>query len=143
MTRTDRNKRVDRTTAGKYRTKAQGFLKAAQDQSTLAGDDGADGSSIALLAVHAAIAYADTVAIAYGERKSTAGDHDQVVDLLISILGAQFPRAERTRLLKLTHLKDTVAYQGNRFQIDEARRSLDTAAQFTMWAEQMYQRRPA
>ena len=142
MTRADRNKRTDRSSAGKYRETARSFLASAEALATLANDDEAYGNAIALLAVHAAIGYADAIAIAYGERKSTAGDHEQVVALLTTILRTRLPAGERTRLLKLVKLKDTVAYQGKYFQLDEARQHLILAARFAAWAEQMYQRRP-
>ena len=142
MARTDRSKKVESANAGKYRDTAIGFLKAAEDLATIAGEDEVYGGPIALLAVHTAISYADTVAIAYSGRKSTSGDHEQSVSQLTSVLGAAFPKSERSRLLKLAKLKDSVAYQGNRFHLEDALLHLDAAVKFSKWAEQMYQRRP-
>ena len=83
MVRRKRTKTVDRALAMKYHGVGRGFLSAAADLSAVASDDDAYGNAIALLAIHGAIAMADALAIAYGERKSAEGDHGHAVGLLV------------------------------------------------------------
>jgi hypothetical protein len=142
MVRRSRTRTVDRVSAGKYRQVGRAFLDAADALSMVAGEDETYGNAIGLLSIHAAIAYADTVSIAYGERKSTAGDHEQAVTVLRSVLGARLPSDMDSLLLSLVKAKDGVAYQGKYYPLRDGQRLLDKASRFAQWADRLYQQRP-
>jgi len=142
VVRRRRAKTVDRALAIKYHAVGRGFLSAASDLSTVAVEDESCGNAIALLAIHGAIAMADALAIAYGEQKSTDGDHGQAVSLLRDILRDRLPERAESQLRALVGAKDSVSYQGTYYQLGQGRTLLKRAQQFAQWADQMYQERP-
>ena len=142
MTRRSRAKAVDRLHAGRYRRLAQSFATSAQALSDVASDDEGYGNAIGLLVVHTCVAYADVLAISYGERKSTAGDHQMAVVLLRDILRDQLTDAAEKSLGLVIRSKDELSYQGRYYSLTEARHLLSHASSFAAWAESMYDRRP-
>lgn len=141
MARIDRTRRVAREQAGQYRATARSFLVAADALETLATDDEAYSSAIGLLAIHACISHSDALAISYGNMKSV-GAHDHSEMVLASVLGPRFPKAQRTRLLRVVSQKDAIAYQGRYYPLSEARKLLSAARGFAVWAERMFEERP-
>lgn len=85
-------------------------------------------SALAILAVHATIAYTDALCIHWGGRKSTSADHTAVVRLLKAVLGTV------TRTLAE---KDRFEYQGYVAKLSEAQRLFDRAERYAAWAENM------
>jgi hypothetical protein len=73
MTRKHPASTVDRSLAVKYFDKAARFKADAEKMSVLA--DEFSGNGVAVLCVHAAIAYGDAISILAGARKSKSGDH--------------------------------------------------------------------
>lgn len=138
-----RRKRVDRLQAGKYRTVARALLQSARALADLADADDRFGNAIALIAIHAAVAFNDALTIAFGELKSTDGDHERAADALVEALGHRAPR-ERVELLRaVVKKKDDVSYRGEYYTVTDASAVLARAEAFGTWAEEMYQRRPA
>src|SRR5258708_36172412 len=68
-----RESKVARSLAVKYFDKAARFKADAEKMSVLA--DEFSGNGVAVLCVHAAIAYGDAISILAGARKSKSGDH--------------------------------------------------------------------
>jgi len=101
------------------------------------------GNAIAIVAIHAAIAYADMLSIAFREIKSGAGDHRAAADLLQSSLGPSADTRMVSRFGAIVATKDRVSYTGTFFKMDEALRLLADARSFCEWAEDLYARRPA
>lgn len=136
-------KSVDKAQAEKYRHVGAALLESATVLSELATDAGSFGNAIAVVAVHACIAYNDALSIAWKGVKSTEGDHARAADTLVFALG-HLAAAEQVRRLGivLSH-KDQVSYQGSYFRVSEAARLLEQAAAFCAWAERIYDRRPA
>ena len=99
------------------------------------------GSAIALLAVHAGIAHADSLTIGFAGKKS-AGAHDRLPVLLGDVLGNRVPVRRRQQLIRLMGEKDSIAYQGRYYPLLDARKRLKEARQFADWAEQMLEERP-
>lgn len=64
-------KAVDRAHAPKYYGVARAFLTSAQALADLGDESDTYGNAMAILAIHAAIGYADALAVAYGGTKST------------------------------------------------------------------------
>lgn len=70
MTRKLTTKRVDRAQAGTYLHKARGFRANVEAMAALQGEF--SGNGLAVLCVHAAIAYADALAVRAGEASPRA-----------------------------------------------------------------------
>lgn len=135
-------KEVDRTQADKYRRVGAALLESAQTLADLAADSDSFGNAIAVVAVHACIAYNDALSIAWKGVKSTEGDHTRAPDTLLFALSHQAP-PERVRQLKaVVDKKDHVSYQGTYYRIDQATRLLREATGFCSWAEEIFERRP-
>lgn len=135
-------KQVERGLAEKYRRVGAALLESAQALAEVATDSDRYGNAIAVIAVHACIAYNDALSIAWKGVKSTEGDHTRAPDTLLFALSHQAP-PERVRQLKaVVAKKDHVSYQGTYYRIDEAKRLLGDAAEFCGWAEEIYDRRP-
>lgn len=143
MTRRIPQKRVERFQAEKYRRVGASLLESAAALETVAEDDDRFGNAIAIVAIHAAIAYADALAIAYREVKSGAGDHRAAADLLRDALGPSADARMVTRFGAIVANKDRVAYTGTFFRMNEALRLLSEARVVCEWAEDLYARRPA
>lgn len=137
-----RTKRTPREQATRYRQSGHTFLAAAEALDVLAGEDESYGSAIALLVVHAAISLADSITIAYGERKSASGNHAEVVSVLRAVLGNGLPDKPVKLLAGIIKSKDAVAYQGKYFGLEAAREILTKGLEFAAWAEDWYQERP-
>ncbi len=137
-----RRKRVDRYQAGKYRNVGAALLESARALATIAEADDRYGNAIAVIAIHAAIAFNDAVTIAYGEIKSTEGDHERAADALMEALGGRVPRERVEQLRAVVKKKDSASYQGEYYAVADAMMVLGRAEAFAAWAEQMYRQRP-
>ena len=135
-------KDVDRAQAEKYRRVGAALLESANVLAELATDGDSYGNAIAVVAVHACIAYNDALSIAWKGVKSTEGDHSRAVDTLVFALG-NLAVAERVRQLRsVLSRKDEVSYQGSYYRVGEAVHLLQQAAAFCAWADDLYDRRP-
>ncbi|HEU4648266.1 MAG TPA: hypothetical protein VFS33_04345 [Gemmatimonadales bacterium] len=136
-----RKRLVDRSQAPSYYAVARAFRTSAEALAELAGQSDTYGNAIALLAIHAAIGYADTLAVAFGGQKST-DDHARAPDLLQGVLKAQMPAEMVKTLRAVIGAKDEVSSQGAYYPLEDGRRLLAKAARFCVWADDLYQRRP-
>jgi len=137
-----RCKAVDRSVADKYRRVAASFVESARTLADLADEEDHFGNAIAIVAVHAAIAWSDAVSIAYAGMKSTDGDHVRAADLLQDSLGARTDAQALRSLRSVLQKKDMIAYGGDYYRVSEARALLAKVEAFCAWAETMYERRP-
>jgi hypothetical protein len=134
-------KEVDRAQADKYRRVGAALLESAQALADIADSD-SYGNAIAVVAVHACIAYNDALSIAWKGIKSTEGDHTRAPDTLLFALSHQAPPERVRQLRAVVAKKDHVSYQGTYFRTEQATRLLDEATGFCTWAEEIYERRP-
>jgi hypothetical protein len=135
-------KDVDKAQAEKYRRVGAALLQSARVLAELATDADSFGNAIAIVAVHACIAYNDALSIAWRGVKSTEGDHVRAADTLVFALG-HLAAAEQVRQLRsVLSRKDQVSYQGGYYRVSEAAHLLEQAAAFCAWAEDLYDRRP-
>ena len=135
-------KEVDKAQAEKYRRVGAALLESAGVLAELATDADSFGNAIAVVAVHACIAYNDALSIAWRGVKSTEGDHARAADTLVYALGP-VAAAEQVRQLRMVlSRKDHVSYQGSYYRVSDAARLLEQAGAFCAWAEDMYDRRP-
>jgi hypothetical protein len=142
MVKRGRARSIDPAQALRYRTVGESLLRSAGGMVELSDLDRYYGNAIAIVCIHAVIAYNDALTVAFGGVKSTEGDHARAADLLQSALG---PRAspEMVKLARsLLTLKDRVSYQGQYYTGDEAVQLFRRADEFCAWAERMYQERP-
>jgi hypothetical protein len=134
---------MGRASAAKFAQVGDAFLTSAQALSDVAGGDEHYGNAIALLAIHAAIAWSDALSIAYAEQRSTDGDHLQAVKVLRGALGAKLPDTQETRLRRIIASKDEVSYQGAYYPLKDGRALLERAQLFATWGRKLYGDRPA
>lgn len=118
------------------------LLESARALADLASDGDSFGNAIAVVAVHACIAYNGALSIAWRGVKSTEGDHVRAADTLVFALGYLALTEQVRRLRTFLSQKDQVSYQGSYYRVSEAVRLLEQAAAFCAWADLMYDRRP-
>jgi hypothetical protein len=133
MAKLDRTKRVDPSQADNYAELGRRLLQAGR--LIVERGDAQHASALAILSVHAAIAYADAATIHSGGRKSTSGDHAATVRLLRAVLGTRLPQATERILARLLAEKDRFEYQGYLVTMREAAPVLERAGIFAAWAE--------
>lgn len=140
MTRQLRTRRVDRAQASTYRHRARGFRADAETMASFAGE--LSGNGLAVLCVHAAIAYADALAVRAGAVKSASGEHLDAVDLLESVvrIATDADRAAVTALRHVLQREDEVSSLATLVRPDDAARVLERLQQFGDWAERRYER---
>ena len=142
MARRSRTKSVDPAQAIRYRAVGEALLRSATAMVELSDLDLYYGNAIAIVTIHAVIAYNDALTVAFGGVKSTEGEHARAADVLQSPLGSR-ASPERVKLARsLLTLKDRVSYQGQYYTGEEAVQLFRRAEEFCDWAERMYQERP-
>ena len=102
------------------------------------------GNGLAIIAIHAAIAYTDALTIAYRGIKSQDGDHARAADVLAHALGSQEREHARqvNRLRAILQGKSDVSYSGQYYTLEEGRRIVRDTTEFIRWAEEMLANRP-
>lgn len=133
MVRADRAKRVDPVRADGYAEVGRRLLLAGR--AILESRDARHASGLVILAIHAVIAYADSISVRYGAKKSTSPDHAATVKLLRGILGARLPREMERLLERSVRDKDRFEYQGHVATMKEAEAMFARAERFGAWAE--------
>jgi hypothetical protein len=137
MVRRGRRPSVDPAASAKYQRVAAALLKSASDLTELAAGEPSYGNAIAIVAIHAAIAYADALCIRFGGFKSAEGDHVRTVDSLKAALGDRADAAAIRRLQRVLSQKDQVSYQGAYYTVESATRLTKDAQEFAAWAEEV------
>jgi len=135
VTRTDRTKRIDPVRADSYAEVGRRLLHAGR---TMADHgDRQHASALAILAVHAVIAYVDAVTIHAGGRKSTSADHAALGKLLRETLGNRLPDAQGKLIARVVSEKDQFEYQGYVASWAEASVILQRAERVGVWVEEV------
>lgn len=135
MVRADRSKRVDPSRADGYAEVGRRLLLAGR--AILEERDPRHASGLAILAIHAVIAYADALCVRLGGRKSTSPDHAATVKLLRAILGERIPGEMVALLDRTVREKDRFEYQGYVATMKEAASLFAKAERFGAWAESL------
>lgn len=133
---------MDRSQATRYLRVGESLLQSAEVLSEIAVEGDPYGNAIGVIATHAAIAFNDTLTIAWREVKSTEGDHRRAADVLQQSLGSRALPEMVDLLRSVLALKDRVSYGGSYYRLDEARRLLVDVQTFARWTRQMYEQRP-
>jgi len=129
---------VDRSLAVSYFDKAVKFKTDAEKMVELAEEF--SGNGIAVLCVHAAIAYGDVIAIFAAGRKSKSGDHRDAAPFLASVVPIRSveDRAAMRAFEVILSRKDEVSYMQDLLSQREAAVLLDKLRSFARWAERTF-----
>jgi hypothetical protein len=79
MVNVGKMRKMDRSQAAKYLRIGRALHSTVRDLNQLAAEGDTYGNAMAIVAIHAAIAYADALSIAFREVKSVDGDHSMAV----------------------------------------------------------------
>lgn len=96
------------------------------------------GNGLAIIAIHAAIAYTDALTIAYRGIKSQDGDHSRAADVLAHALGQKREHAAQvSRLRRILQAKSDASYSGQYYTLEDGKRIVRETTEFIRWAEDM------
>lgn len=139
MTRKQPFSSVDQALAPKYLTKAGRFRADAENMAQLSDEFSGDG--VAVLCVHAAIAYGDAIAILAAGKKSKSGDHRDAAPFLASVVPIRTTedKAAIRAFQAILNRKDEVSYTGNILDELEVAALLDRLRTFARWADRKFQ----
>lgn len=129
---------VDQSLASKYLTKANRFKADAENMAQLSDEFSGDG--VAVLCVHAAIAYGDAIAILAAGKKSKSGDHRDAAPFLASVVPIRTTedKAAIRAFQAILNRKDEVSYTGDILDESEAAALLDRLRAFARWADKTF-----
>ncbi len=138
MTRKHPASSVDRSLAVKYLDKAVRFRVDAEKMLVLANEF--SGNGVAVLCVHAAIAYGDAISILAGGRKSKSGDHRDAAPFLASVIPIRTveDKAALRAFQTILNRKDAVSYLDDVVDEEEATSLLERLGAFLRWAEKTF-----
>lgn len=142
MVNLGKTRQMDRSQAAKYLRVARALHSTAGDLDQLAAEGDTYGNAMAIVAIHAAIAYADALAIAFRELKSIDGDHSMAVVTLRHAIGHRADEAQIRRLESIIDQKSAVSYQGQYYTITDARAVVAKLNAFAQWALSLWEERP-
>jgi hypothetical protein len=124
--------------AAKYLEKGRKFRRDAEAMHRQLG--AFSGSSVAVLSIHAAIAYADALTIRAAGRKSKSGDHRDAESFLASVLALRSSddKAALKAFRALLSRKDEVSYTDDMATDLDADTMLVRLTLFAKWADRRY-----
>ncbi|HEX8454468.1 MAG TPA: hypothetical protein VF647_20475 [Longimicrobium sp.] len=134
-----KSKREERTRAARYHEIGQALLQTAGDLDALA--DPRYGNALAIIAIHAAIAFTDALTVKYRELKSTDGDHTRAADLLVHAMGHRADADQVRRLRGILSAKSSASYSGNFYTLADGVRVLTETRIYAQWSAEMLQER--
>jgi hypothetical protein len=105
-----RTKQQERSNAAKYHAVGRALYRTAKDLETLG--ERKYGNGLAIVAIHAAIAYTDALTVAYREIRSTDKDHRRATDVLQHALGHRADPDQLRRLRGILDAKTHASYSG-------------------------------
>lgn len=89
------------------------------------------GNGLAIIAIHAAIAYTDALTIALRGIKSQHGEHVRAADVLAHALGPQRDHARQvTRLRGILQAKSDASSSGRYYPLEDGKRLVREATEF-------------
>ena len=128
-----KTKEEERSRAVKYRSIGRALVETAGALDLIG--DARYGNGLAIIAVHAAIAYTDALTVAYRQVKSTDGDHVRAADVLEFALGPDAEPSQVKRLRRVLEEKSEAAYGASFYSLEEGRRLLRQVEKYAAWAE--------
>lgn len=137
-----KTRQMDRSQAMKYLRVARALHSTAGDLNELAGDGDTYGNAMAIVAIHAAIAYSDALSIAFREIKSVDGNHSMAVPTLRHAMGYRADDTQINRLSNIIDQKSAVSYQGQYYTLADARTVVSKVDVFAEWVLAVWEERP-
>lgn len=142
MVNVGKTRHTDRSQATKYIRVARALHSTARDLRAVASEGDTYGNAMAIIAIHAAISYADALSIALREIKSIDGNHSMAVPALQHALGHRADPRQCKRLQNIVNQKDAVSYQGEYYTLEDAAAVVDEVDVFAEWALSVFEQRP-
>lgn len=142
MVNLGQTRQTDRSQAAKYLRVARALHSTANDLNQLAVEGDTYGNAMAIVAIHAAIAYADALSIAFREIKSIDGEHAMAVATLRHAVGYRADEAQMRRLDRIIDQKTAVSYQGQYYTLADARAVVEKLDAFAEWVLSVWENRP-
>jgi hypothetical protein len=140
MVKLGRTRQEDRSRAAKYAAVGRSLLRTARDLEQMG--EPKYGNGLAIVAIHAAIAYTDALTVAYREIKSTDGEHTRAAEVLVHALGSRADARQVDRLRGILDAKSHASYSGNYYTLRDGREILQELERFAEWAEERFANRP-
>ncbi|HET7230905.1 MAG TPA: hypothetical protein VFJ16_12925 [Longimicrobium sp.] len=138
--RLGKTKNEERSRAVGYQVVARSLLETAHGLDTLA--EPRFGNGLAIVSVHAAIAYTDALTVAFRGIKSVDGDHTRAAEVLAHALGQRAEPGQVKRLKRVLNAKSAVSYGGDYYTLQEGREVYSDVTRYGAWAEEMLTNRP-
>ena len=140
MVKLGQTRRQDRSTAPKYYDVGRALYRTARDLAALG--EPKYGNGLAIVAIHAAIAYTDALTVAYREIRSIDGDHRRAADVLHHALGHRADPDQVRRLRGILDAKTHASYSGTYYTLEDAERILRDTDAYIAGAEKLFASRP-
>jgi hypothetical protein len=137
-----KTRQMDRSQAARYLRVARALHSTVSDLSQLSTEGDTYGNAMAIVAVHAGIAYADALSIAFREIKSVDGDHSMAVATLRHAIGHRADEEQIKRLGNIIDQKSAVSYQGQYYTLADARAVVEKLDAFAEWVLSRWEERP-
>lgn len=134
MVKLGRTKHEDRERSAKYQSVGRALHTTARDLDLMG--EAKYGNGLAIIAIHAAIAYTDALTVAYREIKSTDGEHVQAAQVLANALGHHADADQIRRLRRVLEAKSHASYSGSYYTLEDGRAILEELDRFAEWAEE-------
>lgn len=138
--RLGKTKREARARGQAYHSIARSLLETARGLEVIA--EPRYGNGLAIVSVHAAIAYTDALTVTYREVKSVDGDHSRAAEVLVHALGQRADPAQVRRLKRVLNAKSEVSYSGSYYTLKDGREIFADVVRYGSWAEEMLLSRP-
>ncbi len=135
-----KTKREPRSRAEAYHSVARSLLETARGLDVIA--EARYGNGLAIVSVHAAIAYTDALTVAYREVKSVDGDHARAAEVLVHALGQRADPAQVRRLKRVLNAKSEASYSGSYYTLRDGHEIFADVVRYGSWAEEMLLGRP-
>lgn len=134
MVKLGHTKAEDRSRAAKYLAVGRALHETARHLDLMA--EAKYGNGLAIIAIHAAIAYTDALTTAFREIKSTDGDHTRAADVLVHALGHQASPEQMRRLKGILNAKTHASYSGAYYTLQDGQNILRETELYVRWAEE-------
>lgn len=134
MVKLGRTRHEDRDRSAKYQSVGRALLQTARDLDTMG--EPKYGNGLAIIAIHAAIAYTDALTVAFRELKSTDGEHLHAAEVLVHALGHHADADQVRRLRRILGAKSHASYSGSYYTLEGGRGILQELERFVEWAEE-------
>lgn len=133
MVRVGSTKHEDRGRATRYRAVGRSLHATARDLDTMG--ELKYGNGLAIIVIHAVIAYTDALTVAFREVKSTDGEHVKAADVLVQSLGPRADADQIRRVRRVLSAKTHASHSGSYYTLADGRTLLLELNRFAEWAE--------